>query len=133
MNALNKMIGGAHYNVGGLDPNTYAMANGWDPCAYNILRYLSRHRAKEGLKDVEKAEHYVDIRIALLTRFPCSFMSAVPQFRISEFISANERFLTAIDCAALLSLDMWVTTRSTEMGQALLRRIGDIKDTYTLV
>ena len=59
---MEKQIGGDHYKKGksNMQPWDIALAwklNGWE---MNILKYLLRHRYKNGLEDIEKLIHYAE-------------------------------------------------------------------------
>ncbi len=61
-NVMSKQIGGSHYQKGksNMQPWDIALAwklNGWE---MNILKYLLRHRYKNGLEDIEKLIHYAE-------------------------------------------------------------------------
>jgi hypothetical protein len=66
MNANNKQIGGAHYQV-----KKAGAVQHWDYCDANDVPYLEsactkyvlRWREKNGLQDLEKALHYLEKRI----------------------------------------------------------------------
>jgi hypothetical protein len=68
MSALDRQVGGTHYTAMALQPNEFAMRNGWDSTSYATLKYLSRHGGKGGYEDLCKAHHYVEIRCELLPR-----------------------------------------------------------------
>lgn len=55
-------IGGAHYASLVIQPTEFCMRNGLDFCIGSILKYVSRHRAKNGVQDLRKARHFVEIR-----------------------------------------------------------------------
>lgn len=61
---LPKQVGGDHYAKMAITPTQYVLANdiGW--CEANAIKYLSRWKVKNGLQDLEKALHYVEILIA---------------------------------------------------------------------
>ena len=58
-----KQVGGNHYKTS-LEPWEVMMAWGLDPWACNVLKYVQRHRKKNGLEDLEKAKHYLEFMIA---------------------------------------------------------------------
>lgn len=72
--ALETQEGGTHYKEMKIQPIEYAMANGFNMCEGNILKYISRHRRKNGREDLEKAKHMIDLLIALEydTRYDCA-------------------------------------------------------------
>lgn len=52
-----------HYNQHAIEPITYIMANGLDFCEGNVVKYVSRWRAKGGVGDLKKARQYLDFII----------------------------------------------------------------------
>lgn len=68
MNALETQVGGDHYKTKAIQPVEYIHANGLGFCEGNVVKYVSRWRDKNGLKDLEKARHYLDILIQLESR-----------------------------------------------------------------
>jgi hypothetical protein len=64
MSALEKQIDGNHYTKLKIQPMEYSMANGLDACQHTIIKYVTRFRDKNGLVDLEKARHTIDMLIA---------------------------------------------------------------------
>lgn len=62
-NPLDVQVDGTHYKWLKIQPVQFAMANGLDPCAFSILKYVTRHRTKNGLRDIEKADHFRLLRV----------------------------------------------------------------------
>ena len=54
-------IGGSHYKDLGIQPLTYIYANKLQYCEANCLKYISRHRKKNGAEDIKKAIHYLEL------------------------------------------------------------------------
>ena len=54
-------IGGSHYRDMAIQPITFIMQNNLDFCTGNAIKYLCRHRAKNGRQDLEKAIHYIQM------------------------------------------------------------------------
>lgn len=63
--ALDTQVGGAHYKKYKIQPIEYAHANKMGPCEFNVLKYITRHKDKNGLEDLKKARHMIDVLIAL--------------------------------------------------------------------
>lgn len=61
--ALKTQIGGSHYKDMPIQPMTYSMVNGLDACQHTIIKYVSRFRQKNGIEDLEKAKHCIDLLI----------------------------------------------------------------------
>lgn len=53
-------IGGEHYKSKGIQPWDYIIANNIQYLEGNIIKYVTRWRDKGGIKDLEKAAHYLD-------------------------------------------------------------------------
>lgn len=55
-NSMDKQIGGSHYKDMAIQPLEYSMSNGLNACEHSIIKYVSRHGAKGGREDLEKAQ-----------------------------------------------------------------------------
>ena len=55
-----RQVGGDHYKNLAIQPIEFATLNNLSPCQYSIVKYLTRHQLKGGLKDVQKALHFAD-------------------------------------------------------------------------
>lgn len=63
--ALEVQVGGSHYKDLAIQPVQYIHANGIGYFEGNVIKYVSRWRAKNGIKDLEKARHYIDLLIEM--------------------------------------------------------------------
>jgi hypothetical protein len=63
--ANERQVGGDHYRKGAIEPWDYIAGQGLDYFQGNIVKYVTRFRRKDGLKDLEKARHYLDKLIEL--------------------------------------------------------------------
>ena len=63
--ALDVQVGGSHYKDMAIQPVEYIHANGLGYIEGNIIKYVSRWRRKNGVADLEKARHYIDLLIEL--------------------------------------------------------------------
>jgi hypothetical protein len=52
---MSTQIGGSHYKDMAIQPLEYSMANGLNACEHSVVKYVSRHRSKNGRQDLEKA------------------------------------------------------------------------------
>jgi hypothetical protein len=59
----NTQIAGTHYTKLGIQPMEYALANNFNYLESFALKYLSRHRNKNGRQDLEKLLHCVELLI----------------------------------------------------------------------
>lgn len=62
---LDTQVGGDHYKNMAIQPTEYIHANGIGFIAGNIIKYISRYQSKNGMQDLEKAKHYLEILIEL--------------------------------------------------------------------
>lgn len=58
-----QQTGGDHYQRLAITPVEYAMANGLDACEFSVVKYVSRHRQKNGKEDLLKARDFIDMLI----------------------------------------------------------------------
>lgn len=65
LSALEKQVSGSHYKDCKIQPIEYIHANGLDFCEGNVVKYITRWRSKNGIKDLEKAKHYIELLIEL--------------------------------------------------------------------
>lgn len=63
--ALQTQEGGSHYKNKGIQPIEYIHKNGLGFCEGNVVKYITRWREKNGLEDLKKVKHYVDLLIQL--------------------------------------------------------------------
>lgn len=61
--ASSTQVGGCHYTDLTIQPMEYSMANGLDALQHTIIKYVTRFRAKDGVVDLEKARHCIDMLI----------------------------------------------------------------------
>ena len=109
-----RMVGGTHYLNMGMQPIEFAMANGWDAGAFSILKYLSRHATKNGLQDVQKAGHFVELR----DQFIHHVIVPGQHVLMSDYIARNG--LKGWTKTALMLLEQWVLMPTSELIRAQL-------------
>ena len=54
-----KQIGGDHYQSKAIQPIDYIIENELDYCEGNVVKYVTRHKEKNGAEDIKKAIHYL--------------------------------------------------------------------------
>lgn len=59
--AAAKQIGGNHYKDMKITPTEYVLANNIDWLEANVIKYVSRHHNKNGVEDIDKAIHYLEL------------------------------------------------------------------------
>ena len=61
--ALESQVGGNHYNSMKIQPIEYTMANEMNPLQHTVIKYVSRYQAKNGIEDLKKAIHSLELLI----------------------------------------------------------------------
>ena len=61
--AFDSQQGGSHYKDMKIQPMEYALANNLNLAQGNVVKYVSRYKAKNGKEDLEKAIHCIQLLI----------------------------------------------------------------------
>lgn len=61
----NTQIGGDHYKSYKIQPVEFIHANEIPFLEANVIKYIMRHKDKNGIEDLQKAKHYIDLLIDL--------------------------------------------------------------------
>jgi len=56
-------VGGDHYSKMAIEPIEFIVQNGLGYIEGNVIKYISRYKNKNGLEDLKKARHYIDMLI----------------------------------------------------------------------
>ena len=56
-----KQIGGSHYKDCAIQPVDYIVENKLDFLEGNIVKYITRHKTKNGIEDIRKVIHYAEL------------------------------------------------------------------------
>ena len=65
VSALDKQVSGSHYKDKGIQPIVYIHANDLGFCEGNVVKYVTRHKDKNGAADIKKAIHYLELLLEL--------------------------------------------------------------------
>ena len=60
---MREQIGGTHYSDLAIEPIDFITANNLGFCEGNIVKYIVRWKAKNGIEDLKKARWYIDFLI----------------------------------------------------------------------
>jgi len=63
MSAYDKQIGGSHYKKMKIQPSKFVIENELLFPEGNVIKYICRHRYKNGKEDLEKAIHFIEMII----------------------------------------------------------------------
>ena len=61
MKSLKKQVGGNHYRNFTIQPAEFINKNGLQFAEGNAIKYICRHKYKNGEEDVRKAIHYLEM------------------------------------------------------------------------
>ena len=61
MSSFDKQINGDHYSKLAIQPTKYITANKLGYIEGNVIKYVTRHRMKNGKADIQKAIHYLEM------------------------------------------------------------------------
>ena len=60
---MREQVGGTHYSDLAIEPIDFIIANNLGFCEGNVIKYISRWKAKNGIEDLKKARWYIDFLI----------------------------------------------------------------------
>lgn len=75
--ALDDQVGGNHYTDLAIQPAEYCQRNRLPYCESSVVRYVTRHRGKNGREDLEKAIHC--LRLLIEMEYPENDQAQAPQ------------------------------------------------------
>lgn len=64
-NALEQQVGGSHYKGFAIQPVEFIHKNNLSFIVGNIIKYICRYKDKNGIEDLKKAKHYLEVLIEL--------------------------------------------------------------------
>ena len=59
--ARKRQVGGNHYARYNIQPIDFIIDNNLDWCEANVVKYITRWRDKNGVEDLRKAMHYIQL------------------------------------------------------------------------
>ena len=65
MSALNNQEGGSHYKDMLIQPVEFIVKNNLPFLEGNVIKYTCRHKSKNGVEDLKKAIHYLELMMEL--------------------------------------------------------------------
>ena len=64
-NPLKTQVSGSHYKNYEVQPVEFCQRNELNYCESAAIKYLCRHRDKNGIDDLRKAKHYIELLIEI--------------------------------------------------------------------
>lgn len=101
--ALSRQIGGDHYKGGGIQPVELGYANRYDDCIFSSIKYLTRHGKKDRYLGLEKASHFVDLRLEMIATH--GLLSGVEVIKIEDYNASNG--ITGLNAVIIADLHYW--------------------------
>ena len=68
MSAKDEQIGGQHYKDMAIQPAEFITKNGIGYIEGSVIKYVCRWRKKNGIEDLKKAKHFLELLIDLETQ-----------------------------------------------------------------
>lgn len=103
--ALARQVDGSHYKDYPIQPVEFAEANGLPYCVANGIKYVVRHRDKNGKKDLLKASHYCELGVEVYERTKRFLLANPPEGWViipAVFLQANK--ITGLEAEAIKHL-----------------------------
>lgn len=60
-----QQVGGKHYKDLAIQPVEYCQRNRLGFCESSVVKYVTRHREKNGRQDIEKAIHFLQLLLEI--------------------------------------------------------------------
>jgi hypothetical protein len=91
MSASEKQIGGGHYKNMSIQPMEYALANDLNYAQANAIKYISRYKYKNGLEDLKKAIHCIELLVEyeMKEQAKCLCPPSLPNYGRVDIIGQN--------------------------------------------
>lgn len=120
-----QQTGGNHYKSMGIQPIEMAYANAYDACVFSALKYLSRHRRKNGAEDLSKAVDFIDFRVELIGKH--DECEASERISITQYLASN-RITDPREKEAMAILHYWALGKLNDPAEGVKVMKGLIND-----
>jgi hypothetical protein len=117
-NPLSTQVGGSHYKSFTIQPVEFAMRNGYDACIFSAVKYISRHHLKNGIEDLNKARHFLDMRFEIMGHV--GNFGPRPRTRIDPGAYASANGLGILESAAIVLIHLWSASTPQNRREDLL-------------
>ena len=102
--ALDEQVGGDHYKKLGIQPIELIRDINANFFQGNVIKYITRYKYKNGIKDLEKAKHYLELIEELHPDNNNSKIASYEIDRVNEYIVANKIDINAAKIIIIVSL-----------------------------
>lgn len=115
MSATDIQIGGKHYKDLPIQPVQFIQANNMGFCEGNVVKYITRWRMKNGMEDLRKAAHYLDLIIDDAPALAAIRKgSSVIKPKITAYQYITENGLQGFEAAVIRWVYFWSHNRQIE-------------------
>lgn len=126
---IERQVGGSHYKTGGIQPFELAYANRYDDLIFTAIKYVSRHGRKGKWLDLEKADHSVEFRVAMIEKHGINY--GVEVIPIAAYLMSNN--ITGLDAEIITDLHNWSVRlpmmSNANVADAIQRKIALLNKT----
>ena len=102
--ALDEQVGGDHYKKLGVQPVELIKVINANYFQGNVIKYVTRYKDKNGVKDLEKAKHYLELIGELHPNNNSSKITSYGIDKVNDYIYANKIDTDAAKIIRIVSL-----------------------------
>ena len=102
--ALDEQVGGDHYKKLGIQPVELIKVINANFFQGNVIKYVTRYKDKNGIKDLEKAKHYLELIEELHPNNNSSKITSYGIDKVNDYIYANKIDTDAAKIIRIVSL-----------------------------
>ena len=102
--ALDAQVGGDHYKKLGIQPVELIRDINANFFQGNVIKYITRYKDKNGIKDLEKAKHYLELMKELHPNNNSSKITSYGIDKVNDYIYANKIDTDAAKIIRIVSL-----------------------------
>ena len=102
--ALDEQVGGDHYKKLGIQPVELIRDINTNFFQGNVIKYITRYKDKNGIKDLEKAKHYLELIEELHPNNNSSKITSYGIDKVNDYIYANKIDTDAAKIIRIVSL-----------------------------
>ena len=102
--ALDEQVGGDHYKKLGIQPVELIRDINANYFQGNVIKYITRYKDKNGVKDLEKAKHYLELIEELHPNNNSSKIASYGIDKVNDYIYANKIDTDAAKIIRIVSL-----------------------------
>ena len=102
--ALDEQVGGDHYRKLGIQPIELIRDINANFFQGNVIKYITRYKDKNGIKDLEKARHYLELMRELHPDNNSSKITSYEIDKVNDYIYANKIDTDAAKIIRIVSL-----------------------------